>query len=536
MAAQDYIATRTMRMKEIVRERRKEAGYSQQVIADLLGCNRSRISDIENLEKDICYTLGEIELLAGLFGINPLDLLRMSGEEAIALGQFVTEKQTAAALLDLVDCVLPPPVAKFYTQTPSSAEGQTYMPDPVLFSPSGAIIATFLDTAEAQDWEDWHNDPYRFTLLCWDTQSGALLAQICLPYVERLAVLDDTRLVIAITEPANAGQEDEDQEYRHELIVWNVRSNSIERKIELLERAENLAASTDSTYFAAFFPRTTTIQCWRTADWFPSHAFELETHRGDLDAPGGTYQVARLVEELPRERKIAPWMADYQASRFAFQDDHLLVFRYGTRLVEFDLRHQQGYAYSPFEHPFTPWAPIHHHRNEQREIAILGINHAYQFHETQVELAYLVLPTETQRYSIDTSVQLVKRVPGAVLRPIILDEETILALVEYDTDYRWHMAYKTRIGIWNVISGKVVMLSDQGRLHGGDNQISATISSKGDAVAYWICPYEGTPRLTVQRLQVSALQGQQCSLKKELEKSRKRLRAQLEARESMTPS
>ncbi len=75
-------------------------------------------------------------------------------------------------------------------------------------------------------------------------------------------------------------------------------------------------------------------------DWTPSHAFELETYRGDLDAPGGTYRAARLVEDLPRERKFASWMGDYQASRFAFLGDHLLVFGYGKRMAEFDLHDQ----------------------------------------------------------------------------------------------------------------------------------------------------------------------------------------------------
>ena len=184
--------------------------------------------------------------------------------------------------------------------------------------------------------------------------------------------------------------------------------------------------------------------------------------------------------------------------------------------------------HSPFEHPFTPWAPLHHHRDEQQEIAVLSIEHTYRFRESQVELSYLVPPTETHRYSIDTSVQVVRRVPGAVLQPTILDEATILALVEYDTSYRWYMAYKTRIGVCNLVSGKVVMLSDQGRLHGGDNQIAATVSPRGDAVAYWVCPYEGIPRLTIQTLQTDVLRGQQSSLKRELEKSRKSLRAQLE--------
>src|SRR5581483_2565405 len=98
-----YVAKRQTTLKETFRAGRKEAGYSQQALADLLGCARSRIADIEDPEKVACYTLGEMELLPGLFSINPLDIVRMSGKEAIALGQFVTEKQTGAALLGLVD-------------------------------------------------------------------------------------------------------------------------------------------------------------------------------------------------------------------------------------------------------------------------------------------------------------------------------------------------------------------------------------------------------------------------------------------------
>ncbi len=54
-----------------------------------------------------------------------------------------------------------------------------------------------------------------------------------LPYVERIAVLDDMRVVIAVSEPTGSGQpEDEDQEYQHALLVWNVRNNRIERRVE----------------------------------------------------------------------------------------------------------------------------------------------------------------------------------------------------------------------------------------------------------------------------------------------------------------
>lgn len=521
MDAHHYSAQRQTTLKETFRAKRKEAGYSQQAIADFLGCTRSHIVDVENPEKPLWYSVGEMELLAGLFGMHPLDVVRMNGKEAITLGQFVTEKQTGAALIGLVDCVLPPDVRHFYSNT------EEHTPDAVCFSPSGNLVATFIDSAEAEDWEDWHDDPYQFTLLCWNARSGEPIAHMHLPYVEHIAVLDDMRLIIATTELVGPGQEDEEWEYRHGLLIWNVQNNRVERRIELPDRVENLAGSSEGTYFAVFFPRTTTIQCWQTTDWVPSHAFELETHQGDLDAPGATYQAARLVEDLPRERKFAPWIGDYQASRFAFMNDHLLVFSSGTRMVEFDLRNQQGYARSPFDHPFIPWAPVLHRRDEHGEIAVLSLKHDYRFAESQIELSYLVPPTETYRYSIETSVQVSKRMSGAVFQPTILDEATILALVEYDTTWRWHMAYKTRIGLCDLVSGRVVLLNDDGRLRDGDHQSAAQIAPKGDQVAYWICPDGGPPRLTIQSIEVAPLRVERSSLVNELTKSRQFVRAQI---------
>jgi hypothetical protein len=54
----------------------------------------------------------------------------------------------------------------------------------------------------------------------------------------------------------------------------------------------------------------------------------------------------------------------------------------------------------------------HHHRNAQREIAILNVTYASRFCESQTVMAYVVPPTEMHRYRIDTSVQIVKQVPS----------------------------------------------------------------------------------------------------------------------------
>ncbi len=450
----------------------------------------------------------------------------MSGEESIDRGIFLTEKQTGETLLGLVDCALPPEVLSFYANT------EDHSPDPVFFSPSGDVVVALIDSAEAQEWEDWQDGqddaPYVFTVLCWDALSGRQLAELHLPYVECLAVLDDAHVLIATTEPVGEWQEDiDDMQWTYALSVWNVRSNSIERRMDLLDRAENLVVSAESAFVAAFFPRTTTIQCWRTADWLPSHAFELEARGGELDSPNTTSLIARRVEALPRERKITSWLGDYRASRFGFVNDHLLVFSSDRRMIEFDLGDQEGRTHTFLNHPVIPWTPLMHQRDDQCEIAVTSIQYAYRFRESQVELSYLVLPTGTHQYSFDTSVQVVRRLPGAVFHPIILDDATILALVEYDTASPWGMAYKTRIGVCNLVSGRVVMLSDHGRLREGDHQLSAQIAPKGDAVAYWVCPSEGPPRLTIQALQVRPLRVEQASLSIELEKSRKHLRAQV---------
>jgi transcriptional regulator with XRE-family HTH domain len=523
MDAHHYSATRQAALKETFRARRKKVGYSQQDIADLLGCARSRIATIEDPDTSACYSIGEMELLASLFGDNPLELLRTSGPDALALTHFVTEHQTKDALLDLVDCVLPAQVEELYSQS------DEWSPDPVLFSPSGAIIVALVDQAEAEDWDDWQDSPYIFTILCWDVRSGALLAERRLPYVESLAVVDDNRIVITTARPVQEELEEQDDPLmEHTLEVWNFRGQHSEEMVLLLERVGNLAVSTDGGRLAAFFPRTTTIQCWQTSDWAPTHAFELESHHGPLDTPGNTYLIAKDVQALPRERKVAPWVGDYQASRFAFMDEHQLVFGYGRRLVEFDLQEHADYPSPIMDHPVIPWTPLLHHRDAQQEIAVMCIEYDVQRHETQVELAYVVPRSERHPYGIDTSVQLNKRFPGAVWQPLILDASLILAVVEYDTAVRWGMAYKQRLGLCNLISGQVVLLSDGGQLRDGDNQLSARISPKGDTVAYWVCPDAGAVRLMIQSIKSNVLQVKGLSLVTALEQSRTLLRMQMQ--------
>jgi len=69
------------------------------------------------------------------------------------------------------------------------------------------------------------------------------------------------------------------------------------------------------------------------------------------------------------------------------------------------------------------------------------------------------------------------------------------------------------------------MLMDGGRLKGGDDQMEASLSPRGDAVAYWTQSHEGVLRLTVQFVDHAELRLKGVSLSDEL-KLRRKIRMQ----------
>src|SRR5712692_9759752 len=155
MNADQYSAARQKALKAVLRKARKAAGYSQQAVAQALSCARTRIVDIEDTDSSTFYSVGEVELLAALFGLHPLELLRGSGQDFIELGQFATEQQTKDALLGRVDCALPQPVAEWYADS-------DHVPGSVFFSPSGAVIATIVDDGDSEVWDGAPENPTPF--------------------------------------------------------------------------------------------------------------------------------------------------------------------------------------------------------------------------------------------------------------------------------------------------------------------------------------------------------------------------------------
>ncbi len=65
------------------------------------------------------------------------------------------------------------------------------------------------------------------------------------------------------------------------------------------------------------------------------------------------------------------------------------------------------------------------------------------------------------------------------------------------------------------------MLNDLDRLRDGDNQFAAHLSPRGDAVGYWVYPYDGEPRLSIQYIDAAPLRVKGLSLPDQLARHRK---------------
>lgn len=510
-----YYTERRNALKRMATQIRQDAGLSQETVAELLGCTKERVTSVEDVNNRTEYSLAEMELLALFCGKHPTDLVRMSQDDALHLATIMTENQTGSALLNVVDCTLPARLKTELSETDSS-------PDPVIFSLDGERIACIVDVFLDDDWWDQQEgERPHLTIVCWNTRTGKVIRQKRVQHLEHIAFLDNEHIVLAHAVPTRQIEDGRDFEGNYHLSVWNLHTNEIEQTIPLLDRVGNLAVNPDSRYLAAFFPTTLTVQCWTLSDWQPCRAYEFEPPAGgDLDALGMTYRITTEVSALPRARKWTNWIDNYRASRFAFANWQQLVLTVGKRMIELDLETEEGTARSLIEHPVTPWNPITHDRNEMREIAITKIDYQHETGESQVEIWYVI--PRGRASPLEASVRITRRYTGGVFAPKIRDDACILALVDYQTPYPWGELYQygTRMAVCNLLSDRMVLLSDAGRLQERETFVWAGFSPRGDAIAYWISGDGIVPRLSIQYIALAPLRAEGVSLSETLERNR----------------
>jgi transcriptional regulator with XRE-family HTH domain len=515
-----YSTERRKAIKRVARQLRQEAGLSQDEVGTFLGCSRARITAIEREESDTLYDQGELELLAMLFGKHPLDMLRLEGQDAIRLSGMMTAKLTGKALGPVVDCHLPKRLATLLLIDES--------PGSLVFSPSGRTMASIVDSARGESLSE-EEEAYRPTLLCWETQSGKLVGQVLLPDIGEIALLDDTHVAIAITvwreDLAQRLGLDGDAErgyadHSSGLLLWEVGSKKLRQLEHLPHHIGKLAISPDGTFLAAYLPAITTVRVWRTSDWEPVKAFEIDVN----DAPHSGFRYGSAVDgsDLPGELKFAPGAVSFfEAVRFEFLDEYTLVVGIEAGHMEVDVR-PLSVGFEALSQGLQFYPRLTHARRAQREIAVRSIEYDESLStggDSKIGLSYAVPKGDV----LPDEVRVERCLCGTVRDPLIVDETCILAGVSYDTPHQYGRGYKLRLGLVNVISGRVVLLTDRGRLAPDDQQIDACISPKGDVVAYWVFPErKGIPRLSLQYFDASSLRVKGTSLEDELERHRKR--------------
>jgi transcriptional regulator with XRE-family HTH domain len=505
-----YVVSRQQALKRLVKQMRKDAHFSQEEVADFLGCSRTRVTEIEREESSATYTQGELELLTVLFGRHPLDMLRLAGPDAIELAERMSTKQTRGALLEVTDCSVPPGLAKILRIDES--------PGDLIYAPGEQLLASIVDSSMTDDWQE--EEPYAVTILCWDTGSGKIISQTRLPYAERIAPLDDGRVVIFTAQPLEAHEAWDYHVSYGQMLVWDTHTGAIEKKMELPYPVGNLAVSPDCAYLAAYLPTNASIQIWQTHAWDPLRAYELGVEPGAL-SPGCIVGQATDCNDLSMRRKLTYQGFEYRAERFEFLNPRVLVVGFSGETLEIDIQAPDGYAYFQLGE-LVAIPRVAHTRDDRREITVSAMD--FDPHpgggDSKIELYYQV--PKPQEHPAIREVRVTKWVSGQVHQPVILDETCILAWVVYNTPYRWGRFYTRKIGLVNLVSGRVVLLEDQGRGRAEDNQVQATISPKGGMVAYWTFLASWETRLALQHLDPAPLCRKGSSLEVELEKSRQR--------------
>lgn len=190
----DYFHERKAALTKKVRVFRTSFGLSQQDIAELLGCSRSRIGHIENGIGG--YGLEELELLALKFGEHSRYFMRLSSDLATLQEIAFTNHQSSKILGDTISCQLPP-----HTRTTDHTE--------VIFSPDNCFLAANL--AYQQEEADHQREMVCF----WETKTGQLYSTLLVDHYVSAIAFRLNEPVVAIGTSIGT------------LMIWNYRQNEI---------------------------------------------------------------------------------------------------------------------------------------------------------------------------------------------------------------------------------------------------------------------------------------------------------------------
>jgi transcriptional regulator with XRE-family HTH domain len=322
LTPKQYAAQRQASLIKTITELRERHGLSQQDLADLLGCSRSRIARLER-DSHGEYGVGELEILALRFGQEPALFLSLSSPERDRLDQAYAAIVTAPGLGQRLTCALPPDVS---LKVDAGLE--------LAWSSDGAFLAGAVPEAGGE----------KYLLCVWEATSGDLIRTLRTDgYISALAFNPDGRLIATATDMDTIDVWDW-QEQRAVACLDPVDGSSYSQELwDFVGETDYgiislLQFSPDGTILAAVNEGHGTLRLWHTATWQESHTLslphlfaELEVRRAQLEL-GSSWQITWAEEEEPPLR-----YGEFSVKQLAFTPDGqmLAVLPFLSRQLEF---------------------------------------------------------------------------------------------------------------------------------------------------------------------------------------------------------
>ncbi|MBN2230011.1 MAG: helix-turn-helix transcriptional regulator, partial [Candidatus Thorarchaeota archaeon] len=485
MKPTQYLEIRNRSIKSRIKKARQRHGLTQQHVADAVGCSRSRIAHIENLDDPTIFTISEAELFANLIGVHPTQFLQLSHDDALNLSRLPFMNNQSIFSKQLI-CELPDDVQQFMDNSP-------YFAPRVHASPSGKTLCCWVDSSveveEVFYFDENKGSNYPYNILLWDSRSGKLISRISIRHLESIEILSDDLLLT------------------HQLIkeksiftFHNIKRAKSQKSLELPQVGQYTLNSSHSQ-MAVYYDEAAIVQVWDLETIQPINAYQINY------VPFETISAQQLREPTidlnnlpPNPGTMRRWESARKLPILKFDrfdqleiGTHKSSFIYGnheqySKMIREEGRYEDSVDYIPYRPDDKKTLDGYRigYKIEKRNYRIDRLN-------TDVVNLHLTLPKpldkEYDNPRIPRHVETSQYVTGFIREVHLIDKHCILALVTNNLPHQYGISYLERLRLINLVNQRSTMIpTDRDTTIPFEeiHQDGACLSPNNDYVAFWL--------------------------------------------------